>query len=168
MSDGRGRKTPQRGDECCPATRWAMGVVGLASTAAIIMALLRSPVFGLVGMAAVFVAMVALFIFSRVVKFASRATRPLAIIFMWFVGMIAMATIRCVFLDFADRSPVLLNHGSSSIWSASATRPDRSPRGVRSFHGGRSPDRIARSRSNAGRGTRTRRYGVEDHGGARV
>jgi|GEM_PF-5211420 len=88
-----------------PATRWAMGVVGLASAAAIIMALFRSPVFGLVGIAGVFIAMIALFIFSRILKFASRATRLPALMFMWFSGLMAMATIALVFWSTFFNSP---------------------------------------------------------------
>ncbi|MCB1034216.1 MAG: hypothetical protein KDD47_10325 [Acidobacteria bacterium] len=83
--------------EASPATRWAMGVVGLAAAGSIVMALVRSPIFGLTAVAGVFVAMVALFIFSRLTSLAARATKTLALVFMWFVGGIVMATVGCIF-----------------------------------------------------------------------
>lgn len=80
-----------------PQLKWAFGVVGVAAAAVIVQALVRSPVFGLVGLVGVIVAMVVLFIFSRVVSTAARATRPVAVLFMWFVMIVFMAAIGLLF-----------------------------------------------------------------------
>jgi hypothetical protein len=80
-----------------PQLKWAFGVIGLAAAAVIVQALVRSPVFGLAGIIGVVVAMVVLFVFSKVVSSAARTTRPVAVAFLWFVMIVAMAAIGCLF-----------------------------------------------------------------------
>lgn len=83
--------------EAVPATRWAVGVVGLAAAAAIIYAVTQSPILGAVGIASVFVAMIALFVFSRLLAVAAVATRPAAVFLMWFMVVTFSATVTCLF-----------------------------------------------------------------------
>ncbi|SHJ37707.1 hypothetical protein SAMN02745216_01522 [Desulfatibacillum alkenivorans DSM 16219] len=83
--------------EVLPATRWAVGVVGLAAAAAIIMALGKSPIFAVVAVTGIFVAMVAMFIFSQLLTITSTAVRPVAIVLMWFMSITFMAAVVVVF-----------------------------------------------------------------------
>jgi hypothetical protein len=91
--------------EVLPATRWAVGVVGLAAAAAIILALGQSPVFGVVGVAGIFVAMVALFVFSRLLETAAAATKLVAAVLMWFMVLVFMATVSATFTSAFFNAP---------------------------------------------------------------
>jgi hypothetical protein len=88
-----------------PQMKWALAVVGLIAAVAIVQALVRSPIFGLAGAAGILVAMVLLFIFSRVVQMAARASRLAATVFMWFTVIIGMATIGFVFWSLFFNEP---------------------------------------------------------------
>lgn len=91
--------------EAVPATKWAVGVVGLAAAAAIILSVTKSPIFGVVGIAGVFVAMIALFVFSRLLAVAAAATRPAAVFLMWFMVVVFTATITCLFTSAFFNAP---------------------------------------------------------------
>jgi hypothetical protein len=82
-----------------PATKWATGVVGLVAAVALILTVVRSPLHAFIGVAALFVAMVALFVFSRVLKITVQTTRPAAVTLMWFMVLVFIATVCCLFMS---------------------------------------------------------------------
>jgi hypothetical protein len=91
--------------EAVPATKWAVGVVGLAAAAAIILAVTKSAVFGVIGIVGVLAAMIALFVFSRLLAVAAAATRPAAVFLMWVVVTLFAATVVCLFTSSFFNAP---------------------------------------------------------------
>ena len=105
------------------AAKYVAGVVGVAAAVATILKTTGSAVVAFIGVATMLVFMIAFFAITRVVALARKRTSPVAVILLWFVAMMLMATTALLFTSAFWDSPLPLRTAMERAMSLHPRQP---------------------------------------------
>src|SRR5215212_10804885 len=91
-----------------PQLVWAYGVLGLLAVLAIAKTLVTSPLFALVGIAGLLVCMTVIYFFARAVEQSADVVAMPVVVFTWFMLLVFMGIIGCLFTSIFFNAPLEL------------------------------------------------------------